>query len=52
LEDTESGINQLCCMTLQCRACISRHRHGNYDVITSLAHNRQPRHYLGDMESG
>jgi len=37
LGDTESGraINRLRCATLQCRACTSRHRHSNYDVITS-----------------
>jgi len=29
-------------MTLQCRACTSRHRYSNYDVITSPTHNRQP----------
>ena len=40
LGDTESCINRLRCATLQCRACTSRHRHGNYDVydvITSRA---------------
>ena len=35
LGDTESGINRLHCATLQCTACTSRHRHNNYDVITS-----------------
>jgi len=35
--DTESGINRLRCATLQWRACTSRHRHSNYDVITSPA---------------
>jgi len=29
------------CATLQCRVCISRHCHSNYDVITSPAHYRQ-----------
>ena len=48
LGDTETRINQLCCMTLQCRACSSRHRHNNYDVIASAAHDRQPwQTYLG-----
>ena len=42
LGDMESGINRLCCATLQCRACTSRHRHSNYDVIKSPAHDRQP----------
>jgi len=41
LGGTESGINRLRCATLQCRACTSRHRHSNYDVISSLAHDRQ-----------
>ena len=41
--DTESGINRLRCATLQCMARTSRHRHSNYDVITSPSHNRQPR---------
>jgi len=45
LGDTESGINRLRCATLQCTACTSRHRHSNYDVTTSPAHNIQPRHY-------
>jgi len=35
---TESGINQLRCATLQWKA-----RHSNDDVITSPAHDRQPR---------
>jgi len=39
--DTESGITRLRCATLQCTACTSRHRHSNYDVITSPAHERQ-----------
>jgi len=39
LGDTESGINRLRCATLQCTACTSRHRHGNYGVITSTADN-------------
>jgi len=43
LGDTESRINRLRCATLQCSACNSRHRHSNYDVITSPAHDRQPR---------
>jgi len=43
LGDTESSINRLRCATLQCRACTNRHRHSNYDVITSLAHDRQLR---------
>jgi len=43
LGDTESGINRLRCATLQGRACTSRHRHSNYDVITSPAHDREPR---------
>ena len=38
LEDTENRINRLRCATLQCRACTSRRRHSNYDVITSPAH--------------
>jgi len=29
------------CATLQRRACTSRHRHSNYGVITSPAHDRQ-----------
>jgi len=33
--DTESGIKRLRCATLQCTAYTSRHRHNNYDVITS-----------------
>ena len=41
LADTESCINRLRCATLQCTACTSRHRHSNYDVITSRAHDRQ-----------
>jgi len=41
--DTESVINRLRCATLQCRACMSRRRHSNYDVITSPAQDRQPR---------
>ena len=41
LRDMESGTNRLRCATLQCRACTSRHRHSNYDVITSPAHDRQ-----------
>jgi len=36
-------INWLRCVTLQCRACTIRRRHRNYDVITSPAHDRQPR---------
>ena len=44
LGDTESGINWLHSATLQCRACSSRHRHSSYDIITSPAHDRQPRH--------
>jgi len=43
LGDTESGINRLHCTTLQYKACTSRHRHSNYDFITSPAHDRQPR---------
>jgi len=43
LGDTESGINQLRCAMLQCTACTSRHRHSNYDIIASPAHDRQPR---------
>jgi len=43
LGDTESGINRLRCETLQCRACTSRRRHSNCDVITSPADHRQPR---------
>jgi len=43
LGDTERGINRLRWATLQCRACTSRHRHSNYDVITSPARDRQPR---------
>jgi len=43
LGDTESGINRLRCATLHCRACTSTHRHSNYDVITSPAHDRQLR---------
>jgi len=43
LGDTESGINRQRCATLQCRACTSRHRRNNYDVITSPAHDRRPR---------
>jgi len=35
LGDTESGINRLHCATLQSRACTSRNRHSNYDVIKS-----------------
>jgi len=45
LGDTESGIDRLHCATLQYTACTSRHRHSNYAVITSPAHDRQPRHY-------
>jgi len=41
LGDMESGINRLLCATLQCTACTSRHRHSNYDVTTSPAHDRQ-----------
>jgi len=41
LGDTESGINRLRCATLQCTSYTSRHRHSNYDVITSPAHDRQ-----------
>jgi len=41
LRDTESGINWLRCASLQCRACTSRYRHNNYDVITLPAHDRQ-----------
>jgi len=41
LGDTESGSNRLRCATLQCRACTSRRRHSNCDVITSPAHDRQ-----------
>jgi len=40
LGDTESGINRLRCATLQCTACASRHRHSNYNVITSPALGR------------
>jgi len=40
LEDTETDINRLRCATLQCTACTSRHRHSNYDVITSPAVGR------------
>jgi len=36
-------INWLRCVTLQCRACTIRRRHRNYDVITSPAHDREPR---------
>jgi len=43
LGDTESGINRLRCATLQCKACTSRRRHSNCDVITSPADDRQPR---------
>jgi len=43
LGDMESGINRLRCATLQCTACTSSHRHSNYDVITSPAHDRQSR---------
>jgi len=39
--DTESSINRLRCAMLQCRACASSHRHSNYDVITSPAHDRE-----------
>ena len=42
LGDTESGINRLRCATLQCTACTSRRRHSNYEVTTSLDHDRQP----------
>ena len=35
LADTESSVNRLRCATLQWLACISRHRHSNYDVITT-----------------
>jgi len=42
LGDTESGINRLRCATLQCRACTSKHRHNNYDLITSPTQDRQP----------
>jgi len=38
LGDTESGVNRLPCVTLQCMACTSRHRHSNYDVITLPAY--------------
>jgi len=41
LGDTESGIDWLRCVMLQCTACTSRHRHSNYDVITSPAHDRR-----------
>ena len=41
LRDNGSGNNRLRCATLQCRACTSRHRHSNYDVITSPIHDRQ-----------
>jgi len=41
--DTESGINRLRYVTLQCRACTSGHHHSNCDVITSPAYDRQPR---------
>ena len=37
LADMESGINRLHCATHQCMACTNRHRHSNYDVITSPA---------------
>ena len=40
LGDTVSGINRLHCATLQSRACIRRHRHSNYDVVTSPALGR------------
>jgi len=43
LGDMESGINRLRCATLQCMACTSRHHHSNYDVITSLDYDSQPR---------
>jgi len=43
LGDTESGINRLCCATLQCTACTSRHCYSNYDVIMSLPDDRQLR---------
>jgi len=43
LGNMESGINRLRCVTLQCRACTSRRHHSNCDVITSPAHERQPR---------
>ena len=46
LGDMENGINRLRCATVQCRACTSRHRHSNYDIITSpAAHDRQPDWY-------
>jgi len=35
LGDMESGINRLLWATLQCTLCTSRHRHSNYDIITS-----------------
>jgi len=35
-------INRLCCAMRQCRASTSRHRHSNYNVITSPAHDRRP----------
>jgi len=40
LGHTESRIKRLCCAMLQCWACTSRHRHSNYDVITSPAFGR------------
>ena len=39
LGDMESGINQLRCTVLQCRACTSRHHNSMYDVIMSPAHD-------------
>ena len=33
-------VSMDCAVMLQCRACTSRHHHSNYDVITSLAHDR------------
>jgi len=39
------GINRQQCAMLQCRACTSRYRHSNYDVITSAAHDRQQDRY-------
>jgi len=29
------------CASRRCKACTSRHRHSNYDVITSPAHDRR-----------
>ena len=41
LGDTETGTSGLHCATPQCTACTSRHRHSNYDVITSPAYDRR-----------